>query len=102
MRRSFATSPPLGIEEASSCVIRCDAPKGIDLYILCEDLRAAGRERKERGDKKGLECVFLAPLQLSIRCIVLMPFPSTEETVSKLADCTGTGLFNFLDEVRTA
>lgn len=47
------------LKEAASYVIRCDAPKRIELYVLCEDWRAAGRECKERGDKKGLEYVFL-------------------------------------------
>ena len=33
--------------------------------------------------------------------VVLMPFQSTEETVSELADRTGAGHSNCLDEVRT-
>lgn len=41
--------------------MRCDAPKRVELYVLCEDWRAAGRECKERGDKKGLEYVFCFP-----------------------------------------
>ncbi|KAF9239872.1 vacuolar assembling sorting protein VPS16 [Melanogaster broomeanus] len=48
-------------KEASAYVMRCDAPKRVDLYVLCDDWRAAGRECKERGDKKGLE-------QLKNRC----------------------------------
>ena len=42
--------------------MRCDAPKRVELYVLCEDWRAAGRECKERGDKKGLEYVPLLRL----------------------------------------
>ncbi|KAF8556045.1 vacuolar assembling sorting protein VPS16 [Imleria badia] len=45
------------LKEAASYVIRCDAPKRVELYVLCEDWRAAGRECKERGDKKGLEAL---------------------------------------------
>ncbi|KAG6377543.1 Vps16, C-terminal region-domain-containing protein [Boletus reticuloceps] len=45
------------LKEAASYVIRCDAPKRVGLYVLCEDWRAAGRECKERGDKKGLEAL---------------------------------------------
>lgn len=41
--------------EAAAYVIRCDAPKRVELYVLCNDWRAAGKECKERGDKKGLE-----------------------------------------------
>ncbi|KAI6095558.1 vacuolar assembling sorting protein VPS16 [Pisolithus croceorrhizus] len=41
--------------EASTYVVRCDAPKRVELYVLCNDWRAAGRECKERGDKNGLE-----------------------------------------------
>ncbi|KAF9219507.1 vacuolar assembling sorting protein VPS16 [Gyrodon lividus] len=48
-------------KEASAYVMRCDAPKRVELYVLCDDWRAAGRECKERGDKKGLE-------QLKKRC----------------------------------
>ncbi|KIJ59378.1 hypothetical protein HYDPIDRAFT_118596 [Hydnomerulius pinastri MD-312] len=48
-------------KEAAAYVMRCDAPKRVDLYVLCDDWRAAGRECKERGDKKGLE-------QLKKRC----------------------------------
>ncbi|KIM67291.1 hypothetical protein SCLCIDRAFT_179253 [Scleroderma citrinum Foug A] len=47
--------------EAAAYVIRCDAPKRVELYVLCNDWRAAGKECKERGDKKGLE-------QLKKRC----------------------------------
>ncbi|KAG2036792.1 vacuolar assembling sorting protein VPS16 [Suillus americanus] len=43
------------LKEAASYVIRCDGPKRVGLYVLCEDWRAAGRECKERGDKKGME-----------------------------------------------
>jgi len=46
-------------KEASSYVIRCDGPKRVELYVLCADWRAAGRECKERGDKKGMEYVSL-------------------------------------------
>lgn len=48
------------LKEAASYVIRCDAPKRVELYVLCEDWRTAGRECKERGDKKGLEYVPLS------------------------------------------
>lgn len=47
--------------EAAMYVVRCDAPKRVELYVLCNDWRAAGRECKERGDKNGLE-------QLKRRC----------------------------------
>jgi hypothetical protein len=43
------------LKEAASYVVRCDSPKRVGLYVLCEDWRAAGRECKERGDKKGIE-----------------------------------------------
>ncbi|KAH7886829.1 Vps16, C-terminal region-domain-containing protein [Phlebopus sp. FC_14] len=49
------------LKEAAAYVMRCDGPKRVDLYVLCEDWRSAGRECKERGDKKGLE-------QLKRRC----------------------------------
>ncbi|KAG9314973.1 vacuolar assembling sorting protein VPS16 [Chiua virens] len=45
------------LKEATSYVIRCDAPKRVQLYVLCEDWRAAGKECRERGDKKGLEAL---------------------------------------------
>lgn len=47
------------LKEAASYVMRCDTHKRVDLYVLCEDWRAAGRECKERGDKKAMECVFV-------------------------------------------
>ncbi|KAI5986106.1 vacuolar assembling sorting protein VPS16 [Pisolithus albus] len=47
--------------EAATYVVKCDAPKRVELYVLCNDWRAAGRECKERGDKNGLE-------QLKKRC----------------------------------
>jgi hypothetical protein len=43
------------LKQAPSYVIRCDSPKRVELYVLCADWRAAGRECKERGDKKGME-----------------------------------------------
>lgn len=43
------------LKEAATYVMRCDGPKRVGLYVLCEDWRAAGRECKERGDKKGME-----------------------------------------------
>ncbi|KAG1862098.1 Vps16, C-terminal region-domain-containing protein [Suillus subalutaceus] len=43
------------LKEAASYVMRCDGPRRVGLYVLCEDWRAAGRECKERGDKKGME-----------------------------------------------
>ncbi|KAH7906991.1 vacuolar assembling sorting protein VPS16 [Hygrophoropsis aurantiaca] len=42
-------------KEASAYVLRCDAPKRVDLYVDCGDWRNAGRECKERGDKARLE-----------------------------------------------
>ena len=78
--------------------MRCDAPKRVELYVLCEDWRAAGRECKERGDKKGLEYVFL-DLGVTLR-IVLTPAQSTEATVSKLVDRSRTGYSKRLDEVK--
>ena len=86
------------LREAASYVIRCDAPKRVELYVLCEDWRAAGRECKERGDKKGLEYVFLV-LAATWR-VVLMPAQSTEETVSKFVDRSRTGHSKCLDEVK--
>ena len=50
------------LKETTSYVMRCDAPKRVELYVLCEDWRAAGRECKERDDRKGLEYVFLVHL----------------------------------------
>ncbi|KAI5982006.1 hypothetical protein EDD15DRAFT_229483 [Pisolithus albus] len=47
--------------EAATYFVKCDAPKRVGLYVLCNDWRAAGRECKERGDKNGLE-------QLKKRC----------------------------------
>lgn len=44
--------------EAAAYVVRCDAPKRVDLYVFCGDWRAAGKECRERGDKKTLEYVF--------------------------------------------
>ncbi len=44
-------------KEAAAYVVRCDANKRIDLYVLCEDWRAAGKECKDRGDKAKLEYV---------------------------------------------
>lgn len=43
------------LKQAALYVMRCDGPKRVGLYVLCEDWRAAGRECKERGDKKGME-----------------------------------------------
>ncbi|KAG1823496.1 vacuolar assembling sorting protein VPS16 [Suillus subaureus] len=43
------------LKQAALYVVRCDGPKRVGLYVLCEDWRAAGRECKERGDKKGME-----------------------------------------------
>ncbi|TBU22517.1 vacuolar protein sorting-associated protein 16 [Dichomitus squalens] len=42
-------------KEALSYVPRCDGPKRADLYVLCNDWRAAAKECKERGDKAKLE-----------------------------------------------
>ena len=51
--------------------MRCDAPKRVELYVLCEDWRAAGRECKERGDKKGLE--YVSHVFVATRQVVLIP-----------------------------
>ena len=45
-------------KEALAYVPRCDGPKRADLYVLCDDWRAAAKECKDRGDKAKLECVF--------------------------------------------
>lgn len=88
------------LKEAASYVIRCDAPKRVDLYVLCQDWRAAGRECKERGDKKGLEYVFSV---LAINWgVVLIVAQSSEETVSKLVDRTRTRYSKHLNEVRVS
>ncbi|KAI0712429.1 vacuolar protein sorting-associated protein 16 [Earliella scabrosa] len=42
-------------KEATSYVPRCDGPKRADLYVLCNDWRAAAKECKERNDKAKLE-----------------------------------------------
>ncbi|KAH8084369.1 vacuolar protein sorting-associated protein 16 [Cristinia sonorae] len=42
-------------KEAASYVPRCDANKRVDLYVECNEWRAAGKECKERGDKARLE-----------------------------------------------
>ncbi|KAL6303033.1 vacuolar protein sorting-associated protein 16 [Sparassis latifolia] len=42
-------------KEAASYVMRCDANKRIDLYVLCGEWRMAGKECKERGDKAKVE-----------------------------------------------
>ncbi|TFK92340.1 vacuolar protein sorting-associated protein 16 [Polyporus arcularius HHB13444] len=42
-------------KEALPYVARCDGPKRADLYVLCNDWRAAAKECKDRGDKAKLE-----------------------------------------------
>ncbi|TFY64524.1 hypothetical protein EVJ58_g2580 [Rhodofomes roseus] len=42
-------------KEATSFVPRCDAHKRVDLYVLCDEWRAAAKECKDRGDKAKLE-----------------------------------------------
>ncbi|KAH9852249.1 vacuolar protein sorting-associated protein 16 [Lenzites betulinus] len=42
-------------KEAATFVARCDGPKRADLYVLCGDWHAAGKECKDRGDKAKLE-----------------------------------------------
>ncbi|KAI1794480.1 vacuolar protein sorting-associated protein 16 [Ganoderma leucocontextum] len=42
-------------KEALSYVPRCDGPKRADLYVLCNDWRAAAKECKDRNDKAKLE-----------------------------------------------
>ena len=46
-------------KEAAKYVARCDAPRSVDLYVMCGEWREAARECKERGDKGRIECVFL-------------------------------------------
>ena len=70
-------------KEALSYVPRCDGPKRADLYVLCNDWRAAAKECKERGDKAKLECV--------IQYLVLSTIHADDGTV-----CTG----NFGSRVR--
>lgn len=43
--------------EAVPFVARCDANRRVDLYVLCGDWRAAGKECKDRGDKAKMEYV---------------------------------------------
>ena len=45
------------LKEALPYVARCDGPKRADLYVLCNDWRAAAKECKDRGDKAKLEYV---------------------------------------------
>jgi len=40
--------------QAAAYVSRCDPSKRGELYTLCGEYRAAGKEFKERGDKAGL------------------------------------------------
>ncbi|KAK7437898.1 Vacuolar protein sorting-associated protein 16 [Stygiomarasmius scandens] len=42
-------------KEAVAYVARCDSPKRADLYTECDEWRMAGKECKERGDKRKLE-----------------------------------------------
>ncbi|RPD64273.1 vacuolar protein sorting-associated protein 16 [Lentinus tigrinus ALCF2SS1-7] len=42
-------------KDALPYVARCDGPKRADLYVLCNDWRAAAKECKDRGDKAKLE-----------------------------------------------
>ncbi|KAI0732710.1 vacuolar protein sorting-associated protein 16 [Fomitopsis betulina] len=42
-------------KEAATYVPRCDAYKRVDLYVLCDDWRAAAKECRDRGDKAKLE-----------------------------------------------
>lgn len=53
-------------KEAGTFVARCDGPKRADLYVLCGDWRAAGKECKDRGDKAKLEYVTCVPLSHSL------------------------------------
>lgn len=54
--------------EALAYVPRCDGPKRADLYVLCNDWRAAAKECKERGDKAKLEYVFSCSSSRGDRC----------------------------------
>jgi len=42
-------------KEAATFVPRCDSNRRADLYVDCDDWRAAGKECKERGDKAKME-----------------------------------------------
>ena len=42
-------------KEAATYVPRCDAHKRVDLYVLCDDWRAAAKECRDRGDEAKLE-----------------------------------------------
>lgn len=50
-------------KEALSYVPRCDGPKRADLYVLCNDWRAAAKECKDRNDKAKLEYATLVHLR---------------------------------------
>lgn len=55
-------------KQGATFVARCDAPKRGELYALCGDYRAAGREFKEKGDKAALaELIRTCPDRLIIR-----------------------------------
>ena len=84
-------------KEAASYVIRCDPPKRVELYVLCENWRAAGRNCKERGNKKGLKYVLS-----SFARQVADDLQNTEEAMSKLIDHTRTGRSDHFDEMRLA
>ncbi|KAF9262262.1 vacuolar assembling/sorting protein VPS16 [Marasmius fiardii PR-910] len=56
------------VKEAIPYVARCDPPKRVDLYVLCEEWRMAGKECKDRGDKAKLqELIQKAPNSLVTR-----------------------------------
>ena len=44
-------------KQGAAYVARCDVSKRGELYVLCGEYRAAGKEFKERGDKAGLAYV---------------------------------------------
>ncbi|CAG7849893.1 Vacuolar protein sorting-associated protein 16 homolog [Serendipita indica DSM 11827] len=55
-------------QQAAAYVARCDAAKRGELYMLCNEYRAAGKEFKDRGDKAGLsELVRTCPDRLIAR-----------------------------------
>ena len=50
-------------KQGATYVPKCDASKRGELYALCGDYRAAGKEYKERGDKAGLTYVFITRMK---------------------------------------
>ena len=65
-------------KEALSSVPRCDGPKRADLYVLCNDWRAAAKECKDRNDKSKLEWV--PAIELCLRECALTEGPVIQTT----------------------